>query len=97
LPSAFELVILSLVPNTTDPISLRLPSELHLRLQNAADRIDLAKHTLCQQAIKAAIYAIEEANGHLVLPVEFTVKSRPVRRKSAINPRKSVQIPPRER
>ena len=68
------------MPNTTDPISLRLPSDLHEKLQKAADQIGLPKHSLCQGAIKAAVIAIEEAKGRLVLPIEFTVKNRPAPR-----------------
>jgi len=81
LPSSFFVVILGSVPNTTDPVSLRLPSELHVRLQAAADKLGLPKHTLCQEAIKAAVLAIEEASGRLVLPIEFVVKNRPAPRK----------------
>jgi len=68
------------VSNITDPVSLRLPSDLHQRLQKAADQVGLPKHSLCQSAIRAAVVAIEEANGRLVLPIEFTVKNLPAPR-----------------
>jgi hypothetical protein len=46
------------VANTQDPISLRLPTELHIRLQAAGDRLGIPKHSLAQMAIKAAIEAV---------------------------------------
>lgn len=65
------------VANTQDPISLRLPTELHIRLQAAGDRLGIPKHSLAQMAIKAAIEAVENAHGRLVLPIEFKVRYTP--------------------
>lgn len=62
--------------NTKDPISLRFDPKFHRRLQVAADLLGLPKHTLCQQAVEAAVAAVEKSKG-LVLPVEFTVKRFP--------------------
>lgn len=69
-----------IMPNTRDPVSLRLDPKLHLRLQAAADLIDLPKHSLCQAAIEAVVSAIEAHKG-LVLPVEFIVRRVPATKK----------------
>jgi predicted DNA-binding protein len=60
------------VANTKDPLSLRFKPEFHERIQKAADRLKLPKHTLCQMAIEAAVEAIEE-HGQLTLPVQFKI------------------------
>jgi predicted DNA-binding protein len=77
------------VPNTSDPVSLRFRPEFHQRLQAAAERVGLPKHTLCQSAVKAVVEAIEECGGKLVLPVEFTTKFVPAQHASGKTARKS--------
>jgi predicted DNA-binding protein len=65
--------------NTRDPLSLRLPPEFHLRLQNVSARLGVAKHTFAQAAITAAVEAVERDAG-LVFPIEFVVRRIPASR-----------------
>lgn len=59
--------------NTKDPLSLRFKPDLHERLQKAADKVKIPKHTLCQLAAEAAVEAIEK-EGRLTLPIQFNVR-----------------------
>src|SRR6266446_7332974 len=53
------------------PMSLRLPPELHQRLEECATRLKIKRHTLAQNAIEAAIEAIERNSYRLSLPMQF--------------------------
>ncbi len=53
------------------PMSLRLPPELHQRLEECATRLKIKRHTLAQNAIEAAIEAIERNGYRLSLPMHF--------------------------
>ena len=52
-------------------MSLRLPPELHQRLEECAARLKIKRHTLAQNAIEAAIEAIEINGYRLSLPIHF--------------------------
>ena len=52
-------------------MSLRLPPELHQRLEECAVRLKIKRHTLAQNAIEAAIEAIERNGYRLSLPMQF--------------------------
>ena len=52
-------------------MSLRLPPELHQRLEECAARLKIKKHTLAQNAIEAAIEAIERNGYRMSLPMQF--------------------------
>jgi hypothetical protein len=65
------------VANTRDPLSLRLEPAFHARLQAAADRMQLPKHTLAQVLLGAGVDAIEAHDG-AVFPVEFELVPRRV-------------------
>ena len=62
---------LSVMPKDPYPMSLRLPSELHQRLEECAARLKIKRHTLAQSAIEAAIEAIEKNGYRLSLPMQF--------------------------
>ncbi len=53
------------------PMSLRLSSELHQRLEECAARLKIKRHTLAQNAIEAAIEAIEKNGYRLSLPMKL--------------------------
>ena len=53
------------------PMSLRLSPELHKRLEECAARLKIKRHTLAQNAIEAAIEAIEKNGYRLSLPMQF--------------------------
>ena len=55
----------------THPMSLRLSPELHQRLEECAARLKIKRHTLAQNAIEAAIEAIERNGFRLSLPMRF--------------------------
>src|SRR5262245_25702528 len=55
----------------TYPMSLRLPPELLQRLEECASRLKIKRHTLAQNAIEAAIEAIERNGYRLSLPMQF--------------------------
>lgn len=57
----------------TAPLSVRLSPELNTRLEETAKRLRMKKHTLAQEAIEAAVEAIEANDYKLVLPVKFDV------------------------
>ena len=59
------------MPNDPYPMSLRLPPELHRRLEECAARLKIKRHTLAQNAIEAAIEAIERNGYRLSLPMHF--------------------------
>ena len=59
------------MPKDPYPMSLRLPSELHQRLEECAARLKIKRHTLAQSAIEAAIEAIEKNGYRLSLPMQF--------------------------
>jgi len=62
----------------TAPLSVRLSPELNTRLEECAEKLRMKKHTLAQEAIEAAVDAIE-ANGYkLVVPIQFEITSVPV-------------------
>ena len=63
--------ILFAMPKDTYPMSLRLPPDLHQRLDECAARLKLKRHTLAQNAIEAAIEAIERNGYRLSLPLQF--------------------------
>lgn len=47
------------------------------RLERAAKAVGVAKHTLAQAAVKAAVEAIENAKGKIVMPIDFVAQSIP--------------------
>jgi predicted DNA-binding protein len=53
------------------PMSLRFPEGLERRLEECAARLQVRKHTLAQQAIEAAVQAIEQNDFRLVVPVAY--------------------------
>src|SRR2546425_9430939 len=53
------------------PMSLRLAPELHQRLDECAARLKIKRHTLAQNAIEAAVEAIERNGYRLSLPMQF--------------------------
>jgi hypothetical protein len=55
----------------TYPMSLRLAPELHQRLEECAARLKIKRHTLAQNAIEAAVDAIERNGYRLSLPMQF--------------------------
>src|SRR5882762_2192350 len=59
------------MPKDPYPMSLRLPPELHQRLEECAARLKIKRHTLAQNAIEAAIEAIERNGYRLSLPMQF--------------------------
>jgi hypothetical protein len=59
------------------PMSLRLPPELHQRLEECASRLKIKRHTLAQNAIEAAIEAIEKNGYRLSLPMRFQFALEP--------------------
>src|SRR5881392_682077 len=59
------------------PMSLRLPPELHQRLEECASRLKIKRHTLAQNAIEAAIEAIEKNGYRLSLPMQFQFANQP--------------------
>lgn len=61
----------------TVPISLRLSPELTRRLEEVAARTRQKKHALAQEAIEAAVDAIEKNDYRLVVPIEFSVTHVP--------------------
>jgi predicted DNA-binding protein len=61
----------------TVPMSLRLSPELSARLEDCAKRLRQKKHALAQEAIEAAVNAIEENDYRLVVPIEFSVARVP--------------------
>jgi hypothetical protein len=65
------------VPEDRHPVSLRFSSAFVERLEKAAHVLGVPRHTLAQRAVEAAVTAIEEASGKLVMPVEFVVRSVP--------------------
>lgn len=56
-------------------MSLRLPPEMHQRLEECAARLKIKRHTLAQNAIEAAIEAIERNGYRLSLPMQFRFPS----------------------
>jgi len=62
------------------PFSLRISPELAERLAECAKRTKKKKHALAQEAIEAAVEAIEQNNYRLVFPIEFGPKYLPVER-----------------
>src|SRR5687767_11772848 len=55
------------MPKDAYPMSLRLPPDLHQRLEECAARLKIKRHTLAQNAIEAI-----ERNGYrLSLPLQF--------------------------
>ena len=62
---------ISAMTKDTYPMSLRLPPELHQRLEECAARLKIKRHTLAQNAIEAAIEAIERNGYRLSLPLQF--------------------------
>src|SRR5213596_1353852 len=65
------------MPKATYPMSLRLPPELHQRLEECAARLKIKRHTLAQNAIEAAIEAIEKNGYRLSLPMQFEFANQP--------------------
>ena len=78
LPPKVGLVSKKLVP-----MSLRLSEEMNQRLERAAADVRQKKHTLAQLAIEAAVEAIEDAGGKIVIPVKFDVSQTPTARLSS--------------
>lgn len=58
-------------------MSLRLSEELYDRLEECARRLKVKKHALAQDAIEAAVEAIEK-HGGLVIPIKFDVSQVPI-------------------
>src|ERR1041385_5767161 len=69
LPSMNQAI--SAMPKDPYPMSLRLPPELHQRLEECAARLKIKRHTLAQYALEAAIEAIERNGYRLSLPMQF--------------------------
>ena len=61
----------------TYPMSLRLSPELHQRLEDCAARLKIKRHTLAQNAIEAAVEAIERNGYRLSLPMQFRFPNEP--------------------
>ena len=59
------------------PMSLRLSPQLHQRLEECAARLKLKRHTLAQNAIEAAVEAIEKNGYRLSLPMRFRFLNEP--------------------
>src|SRR5687768_12243505 len=59
------------MPKDPYPMSLRLPPELHQRLEECAARLKIKRHTLAQNAIEAAVEAIERNGYRMSLPLQF--------------------------
>lgn len=76
------------VPEDRHPVSLRFNSAFIERLEKAALALGLPRHTLAQRAVEAAVMAIEGADGKLVMPVEFVVRSIPPETRSLLNLRR---------
>lgn len=55
------------------PLSLRLAPEVYQQLEDCAVRLRIKKHTLAQEAIAAALTAIERNGYRMLWPLEFTV------------------------
>lgn len=62
------------VAENAHPISLRFAPPFVERLERAAKAVGVPKHTLAQAAIIAAVEAIEEAKGKVVMPIELDHK-----------------------
>ena len=58
-------------------MSLRLSPQLHKRLEECAARLKIRRHTLAQNAIEAAIEAIEKNGYRLSLPMQFRFLNEP--------------------
>ena len=56
-------------------MSLRLSPELHQRIEECAARLKIKRHTLAQNAIEAAVEAIEKNGYRLSLPMKFQFAS----------------------
>lgn len=67
----------------TVPMSLRLSLELDARLKECAARLRQKKHSLAQEAIEAAVEAIEKNGYRLVVPIEFEVVRVPIEKTGA--------------
>jgi predicted DNA-binding protein len=77
---AFHYILLFAVyvkSKKTIPMSLRLSPELNRRLEEVAEKVKQKKHSLAQDAIEAAIEAIEQNDYRLVVPIEFKVTKIP--------------------
>lgn len=59
----------------TVPLSIRISSELKARLYDLAAKIQKSPHALAQDAVEAAVKAIEENGGRLVVPIEFRLET----------------------
>ena len=57
----------------TTPLSVRLSPALDARLKECAERLRYKKHALAQDAIEAAVEAIEKNGYRLVVPIQFDV------------------------
>jgi predicted DNA-binding protein len=62
-------------------LTLRVPKSLETRLEQAADTLGMAKNALARQGIEAAVEAVENHAGKLVVPLEFSVKYVPIVKK----------------
>jgi len=65
----------------TEVVSMKITSTLSNRLDEAADRAKISKSALAQQAIEAAVEAIERNGYKLVIPIEFEVTHVPSEKK----------------
>jgi hypothetical protein len=54
-------------------MSLRLDKGMQARLERAAKQVNMASRTLAQEAIHAAIKAIEANDDRLVVPIAFRI------------------------
>ena len=59
------------------PMSIRLSPELHQRLEVCAARLKIKRHALAQNAIEAAIEAIEQNGYRLSLPMKLRFPNEP--------------------
>ena len=55
------------------PLSLRLAPHVYQQLEDCAARLRIKKHTLAQEAIAAALTAIEQNGYRLLWPLEFAM------------------------
>lgn len=69
----------------TAPLSVRLSPELNQRLEDSAKALHMKKHTLAQEAIEAAVDAIEKNDFRLVVPMRFEVTHVPQERPKIIS------------
>lgn len=66
---------MSKTKNATLPVGLT--PEMEVRVISASKKTGLPKNAFARQAIEAAVQAVEDHNGEIVVPIKFEVKSVP--------------------